>query len=80
MLHTTYQAHYALNYESAKDDGSLRQGQSELGNYIYFNSYKGAAQAAPKTKTNHGFLLCLMPVDYKKTNNYGNIVNETVFI
>ncbi len=74
-----YTTNIKLNYESAKDDGSLRQGQSDLGNYIYFNSYKGASQATPKTKTNRGFLLCLMPVDYKKTSNYpGGIVNETL--
>ena len=73
-----YTTKIKLNYESAKDDGSLRQGQSDLGNYIYFNSYKGASQAASKTKTNRGFLLCLMPVDYKKTSNYGGIVNETL--
>lgn len=73
-----YTTKIKLNYESAKDDGSLRQGQSDLGSYIYFNSYKGASQAASKTKTNRGFLLCLMPVDYKKTSNYGGIVNETL--
>ena len=73
-----YTTNIKLNYESAKDDGSLRQGQSDLGNYIYFNSYKGASQAASKTKTNRGFLLCLMPVDYKKTSDYGSIVNETL--
>ena len=73
-----YTTNIKLNYESAKDDGSLRQGQSNLGNYIYFNSYKGASQAASKTKTNRGFLICLMPVDYTKTSNYGGIVNETL--
>lgn len=73
-----YTTNIKLNYESAKDDGSLRQGQSDLGNYIYFNSYKGASQAASNTKTNRGFLLCLMPVDYKKTSNYSGIVNETL--
>ena len=73
-----YTTNLKLNYESAKDNGSLRQGQSDLGNYIYFNSYKGASQAASNTKTNRGFLLCLMPVDYKKTSDYGSIVNETL--
>lgn len=73
-----YTTNIKLNYESAKDDGSLRQGQSDLGSYIYFNSYKGASQAASKTKTNRGFLLCLMPVDYKKTSSYSGIVNETL--
>ena len=73
-----YTTNIKLNYESAKDDGSLRQGQSDLNNYIYFNSYKKSGQAASKTKTNRGFLICLMPVDYKKTSNYGGIVNETL--
>ena len=73
-----YTTNIKLNYESAKDDGSLRQGQSELGKYIYFNSYKKSGQAASNTKTNRGFLLCLMPVDYKKTSNYSAIVNETL--
>ena len=73
-----YTTNIKLNYESAKDDGSLRQGQSDLGSYIYFNSYKGASQAASNTKTNRGFLICLMPVDYKKTSNYSAIVNETL--
>ena len=73
-----YTTNIKLNYESAKDDGSLRQGQSDLNNYIYFNSYKKSGQAASNTKTNRGFLLCLMPVDYKKTSNYGGIVNETL--
>ena len=73
-----YTTNIKLNYESAKDDGSLRQGQSDLNNYIYFNGYKKSGQAASNTKTNRGFLLCLMPVDYKKTSNYGGIVNETL--
>ena len=73
-----YTTNIKLNYESAKDDGSLRQGQSDLDNYIYFNGYKKSGPAAANTKTNRGFLLCLMPVDYKKTSNYWAIVNETL--
>ena len=73
-----YTTNIKLNYESAKDDGSLRQGQSDLDNYIYFNGYKKSGPAAANTKTNRGFLLCLMPVDYKKTSNYSGIVNETL--
>lgn len=73
-----YTTNIKLNYESAKDDGSLRQGQNDLDNYIYFNSYKKSGQAASNTKTNRGFLICLMPVDYKKTSDYSAIVNETL--
>ena len=73
-----YTTNIKLNYESAKADGSLRQGKSDLDKYIYFNGYKKSGTAAANTKTNRGFLLCLMPVDYKKTSNYSAIVNETL--
>ena len=71
-----------LNYQDGKDDGTLRQGKGDLNNYIYFNSYKKPATgvaAATNTKTTRGFLVCLMPVNYKKTSNYGSIVGETLF-
>lgn len=71
-----------LNYQDGKDDGTLRQGKDDLNNYIYFNSYKKPATgvtAATNTKTTRGFLVCLMPVNYKKTSNYGSIVGETLF-
>lgn len=71
-----------LNYQDGKDDGTLRQGKGDLNNYIYFNSYKKPATgvtAAKNTKTTRGFLVCLMPVNYKKTSNYGSIVGETLF-
>lgn len=67
-----------LNYESNKDDGSLRRGKTDIANYMYFNSYNKSGAAAQNTKTNRGFLLCLMPVNYKKTSNYVGIVNETL--
>ena len=73
-----YTTSITLKYDETKNDGTLRNGQSDLNNYIYFNSYKKSGQAASNTKTNRGFLLCLMPVDYKKTSNYGSIVNETL--
>lgn len=71
-----------LNYQDGKDDGTLRQGKGDLNNYIYFNSYRKPATgvtAAKNTKTTRGFLVCLMPVNYKKTSNYGSIVGETLF-
>lgn len=90
-VYETYNArHYRstikLNYNSGKDDGTLRKGQSDLDKYIYFNRYKkrtdietpGPGTNTPYTKTNRGFLLCLMPVNYKKTSSYGNIDNETL--
>ena len=74
-----YTTSITLKYDETKNDGTLRNGQSDLNNYIYFNSYKKSGQAASNTKTNRGFLICLMPVDYTKTSNYpGGIVNETL--
>lgn len=75
-----YRSTIKLNYNSGKDDGTLRNGQSDLDKYIYFNRYeKSTGTNTPNTRTNRGFLLCLMPVDYTKTSNYpGGIVNETL--
>ena len=74
-----YRSTIKLNYNSGKNDGTLRNGQSDLDSYIYFNSYnKSTGTNTPNTRTNRGFLLCLMPVNYKKTSDYGGIVNETL--
>jgi hypothetical protein len=75
-----YTTNITLKYDAAKDDGTLRGGQSDLNSYIYFNKYdKSMGTNTPNTKTSRGFLLCLMPVDYKKTSDYVGIVNETMF-
>lgn len=74
-----YTTNITLKYDGAKNDGTLRNGQSDLNSHIYFNSYnKSTGTNTPNTRTNRGFLLCLMPVDYKKTSNYTGIVNETL--
>ena len=75
-----YTTNITLKYDGAKNDGTLRNGQSDLNSHIYFNSYnKSTGTNTPNTRTSRGFILCLMPVDYKKTSNYpGGIVNETL--
>lgn len=74
-----YRSTIKLNYNSGKDDGTLSNGQSDLDSYIYFNSYKKSTGTnTPNTRTNRGFLLCLMPVNYKKTSDHVGIVNETL--
>ena len=74
-----YTTNITLKYDGAKNDGTLRNGQSDLNSHIYFNSYnKSTGTNTPNTRTNRAFLLCLMPVDYKKTSNYSGIVNETL--
>lgn len=75
-----YTTNITLKYDETKNDGTLRNGQSDLNSHIYFNSYnKSTGTNTPNTRTSRGFLLCLMPVDYKKTSDYpGGIVNETL--
>lgn len=75
-----YTTNITLKYDGTKNDGTLRNGQSDLNSHIYFNSYnKSTGTNTPNTRTSRGFLLCLMPVDYKKTSDYpGGIVNETL--
>lgn len=75
-----YTTNITLKYDGAKNDGTLRKGQSDLNSYIYFNSYnKSTRTNTPNTRTSRGFILCLMPVDYKKTSGYpSGIVNETL--
>lgn len=75
-----YTTKITLKYDGAKNDGTLRKGQSDLNSYIYFNSYnKSTRTNTPNTRTSRGFILCLMPVDYKKTSDYpAGIVNETL--
>lgn len=75
-----YTTNITLKYDGAKNDGTLRNGQSDLNSHIYFKSYnKSTGTNTPNTRTSRGFILCLMPVDYKKTSNYpGGIVNETL--
>ena len=75
-----YTTSITLKYDGTKNDGTLRNGQSDLNSHIYFNSYnKSTGTNTPNTRTSRGFLLCLMPVDYKKTSDYpGGIVNETL--
>ena len=75
-----YTTNFTLKYDGAKDDGTLRNGQGDLNSHIYFNRYdKSTGTNTPNTKTRRGFLLCLMPVDYKKTSDYTSIVGETLF-
>lgn len=74
-----YTTNITLKYDGAKNDGTLRNGQGDLNSHIYFNSYnKSTGTNTPNTRTSRGFILCLMPVDYKKTSDYSHIVNETL--
>ena len=79
-VYTKYNArHYftelKLNYQANVDDGSDRSGQSDLGSYLYFN--KKNKDANPQTAGS--YVLCLMPVDYKKTSNYSGAATQVLF-
>lgn len=65
-----------LNSQSGFPDGTVTSGKSDLNNFMYFN--KKGTGAPQKSKQ---FLLCLMPVDYKKTAAEHNpgVTTEALF-
>lgn len=65
-----YVTRFKLNYQANVPDGSNRNNKTDLENSLYFNkltsqTYGNKTVYYPQ-KTNQ-FLLCVMPVDYKKT-------------
>ena len=70
-----YFTEFKLNYNARVDDGSNRSRQQDLGSYLYFN--KKNKDAAPQTAGS--YILCVMPVNYRKTSNYGGISTEVLF-
>lgn len=78
-----YVTRFKLNYQASVPDGSNRNGKTDLENSLYFDklrsqTYSGKTTYYPqKTKQ---FLLCVMPVDPKKTakKNTG-VTTEALF-
>lgn len=70
-----YFTEFKLNYNARVNDGSNRSGQSDLGSYLYFN--KKNKDANPQTAGS--YVLCLMPVNYKKTSDYTGAETQVLF-
>ena len=78
-----YVTRLRLNYQADVPDGSNRNSKTDLENSLYFNKLtsqtygKKTVYYPQKTKQ---FLLCVMPVDYKKTaTKNSHITTEALF-
>lgn len=70
-----YVTRFNLNYQSDFPDGTETNGKSDLKDYMYFK--KKGNDTPQETKP---FLLCLMPVDYKKTATLNaGVTTEALF-
>ena len=70
-----YFTEFKLKYNANVNDGSNRSGQADLQDYLYFN--KKNKDANPQTSGS--YVMCLMPVDYKKTSNYAGAETQVLF-
>ncbi len=70
-----YFTNLKLNYNASVNDGSNRSGQSDLGSYLYFNKKNKGAN--PQTASS--YVLCVMPVNYKKTSAYSGAEPQVLF-
>ncbi len=72
-----------LNYQSNFPDGTVTSGKTELDKYMYFNAAKAKVENSERkvtTTPTKQFLLCLMPVDYRKTaTSNSGVVTEALF-
>ena len=79
-----YVTNILLNYQSDFPDGTVTSGKTDLSNYMYFDAATASTDAKGErhvtTTPTNKFLLCLMPVNYKKTatSNPG-VTTEALF-
>lgn len=78
--YTKYNAkHYftalKLNYQANVDDGSDRAGKADIAQFLYLKK----KESGKDPQTARSYVLCLMPVDYKKTSNYGGAETQVLF-
>lgn len=70
-----YFTEFKLKYNANVNDGSDRTGKGDIEQFLYFN--KKNKDANPQTAGS--YVLCLMPVDYKKTSNYSGAATQVLF-
>ena len=79
-----YTTNITLNYQAGSPDGTVTNGKTELNKFMYFNAAAASTDAKGErhvtTTPTNKFLLCLMPVDYRKkaTKNSG-VTTEALF-
>lgn len=79
-----YTTNITLNYQAGSPDGTVTSDKTELNKFMYFNAASASTDAKGErhvtTKPTKQFLLCLMPVDYKKTaTNNSGVTTEALF-
>ena len=79
-----YTTNITLNYQAGSPDGTVTSGKSELNKYMYFNAASASTDAKGErhvtTTPTNKFLLCLMPVDYRKTaTKNSGVTTEALF-
>ena len=79
-----YVTRFNLNYQSHFPDGTVTSGKAELNKYMYFNAASASTDAKGErhvtTTPTNKFLLCLMPVDYRKTaTKNSGVTTEALF-
>ena len=70
-----YFTEFKLKYNANVNDGSDRTGKGDIEQFLYFNKKNKGANP----QTAGSYILCLMPVDYRKTSDYGSISTEVLF-
>lgn len=70
-----YFTEFKLKYNANVNDGSDRTGKGDIEQFLYFN--KKNKNANPQTSGS--YVMCLMPVNYRKTSGYNSISSEVLF-
>ena len=79
-----YVTRFYLNYKSDVPDGTITSGKTDLSNYMYFDAATASTDADGErhvtTIPTNKFLLCLMPVNYRKTaTKNSGVTTEALF-
>lgn len=70
-----YFTEFKLNYQANVDDGSDRAGKADIAQFLYLKK----KESGKDPQTARSYVLCLMPIDYKKTSNYGGAETQVLF-
>ncbi len=70
-----YFTDFKLKYNANVNDGSDRTGKGDIEQFLYFNKKNKGANP----QTAGSYVLCLMPVNYKKTSDYAGAETQVLF-
>ena len=70
-----YFTEFKLKYNANVNDGSDRTGKGDIEQFLYFNKKNKGANP----QTAGSYVMCLMPVNYKKTSDYAGAETQVLF-